>query len=37
MTAFRRLDEPGLEVTRQRLDPDRAVLACRVVELDQWS
>src|SRR3954452_19850790 len=36
MTTFCRLDELGLEVTGQRLDPDRAVLACRVVEPDQW-
>lgn len=36
MTAFCRLDELGLEVTGQRLEPDRAVLACRVVEPDQW-
>jgi transposase len=33
---FCRLDELGLEVTGQRLAPDRAVLACRVVEADQW-
>jgi transposase len=32
LTAFCRLDELGLEVTGQRLEPDRAVLACRVVE-----
>jgi len=36
LTTFCRLDELGLEVTGQRLDPDRAVLACRVVEPDQW-
>ena len=36
LTAFCRLDELGLVVTGQRLDPDRAVLACRVVEPDQW-
>jgi len=30
-----RLDERGLEVTGQRLEPDRAVLACRVVGPDQ--
>jgi hypothetical protein len=35
LTTFCRLDELGLEVTGQRLDPDRAVLACRVVEPDQ--
>ncbi|GED90744.1 hypothetical protein TNCT6_78290 [Streptomyces sp. 6-11-2] len=32
MNTFCRLDELGLEVTGQRLAPDRAVLACRVVE-----
>jgi hypothetical protein len=32
LTAFCRLDELGLEVTSQRLEPGRAVLACRVVE-----
>ena len=26
----------ALEVTGQRMDPDRVVLACRVVEPDQW-
>ena len=36
LTAFCRLDGLGLEVTGQRLDSDRAVLACRVVEPDQW-
>jgi transposase len=36
LTAFCRLDELGLEVTGQRLEPDRTVLACRVVEPDQW-
>ena len=36
LTAFCRLDELGLEVTGQRLEPDRAVLACRVVEPDDW-
>jgi transposase len=34
LTTFCRLDELGLEVTGQRLEPDRAVLACRVVEPD---
>ena len=29
-----RVDELGLEVVGQRLEPDRAVLACRVLELD---
>lgn len=32
LTTFCRLDELGLTVTDQRLEPDRAVLACRVVE-----
>ena len=34
LTTFCRLDGLGLEVTGQRLEPDRAVLACRVVEAD---
>jgi transposase len=36
LTTFCRLDDLGLEVTGQRLEPDRAVLACRVVEPDDW-
>ena len=36
LTVFCRLDELGLVVTGQRLDPDRAVLACRVVDPDEW-
>ena len=36
LTTFARLDELGLEVVGQRLEPDRAVLACRVVEEDGW-
>ena len=36
LTTFCRLDELGLEVVGQRLEPDRAVLACRVVEPDAW-
>ncbi|MDJ0383756.1 transposase [Streptomyces sp. G-G2] len=36
LTTFARLDTLGLEVTGQWLDLDRAVLACRVVEPDQW-
>ncbi|MFW6600135.1 ISL3 family transposase [Propionibacteriaceae bacterium Y2011] len=36
LTAFCRLDDLGLEVTGQRLDPDRAVLTCRVIEPDLW-
>jgi len=34
LTTFCRLDDLGLEVVGQRLVPDRAVLACRVVEPD---
>ena len=36
LTTFCRLDELGLEVVGQRLEPGRAVLACRVVEPDGW-
>ncbi|MGV1080940.1 MAG: ISL3 family transposase, partial [Candidatus Nanopelagicales bacterium] len=36
LTRFARLDELGLEVTGQHVAADRAVLACRVVEPDQW-
>jgi transposase len=36
LTAFCRLDELGLIVTGQRHEPDRVVLACRVVEPDDW-
>jgi hypothetical protein len=36
LTKFCRLDELGLAVAGQRLRPDRAVLASRVVEPDQW-
>ena len=36
LTVFCRLDELGLVVTGQRLGPDRAVLACRVVDDDDW-
>jgi transposase len=36
LTTFAGLDELGLEVVGQRLAPDRAVLACRVVEPDRW-
>src|SRR3954465_11493542 len=35
LTTFCRLDELGLVVTGQRLDPDRAVLACRVAGPDR--
>ncbi len=34
LTTFTRLDELGLEVVGQRLEPDRAVLACRVADAD---
>ena len=36
LTKFCRLEELGLEATGQRLEPGRAVLACRVVEPDDW-
>jgi transposase len=36
LTTFARLDELGLEVTGQRMEPARAVLACRVVADDGW-
>ena len=36
LTRFARLDGLGLEVVGQRLEPDRAVLACRVVADDPW-
>ncbi|NCT92776.1 ISL3 family transposase [Cellulomonas sp. APG4] len=36
LTTFAGLDELGLEVVGQRLEPDRAVLSCRVVESDGW-
>jgi len=36
LTTFARLDELGLVVVGQRLEPDRAVLACRVADPDQW-
>jgi transposase len=36
LTTFARLDELGLEVVGQRVEPDRAVLACRVAEPDGW-
>ena len=36
LTTFCRLDELGLEVTGQQLEPDQAVLACRVLEPDRW-
>jgi hypothetical protein len=36
LTTFARLDELGLHLTGQRLEPGRAVLACRVVEPVDW-
>ena len=36
LTTFARLDELGLEVVGQYVVPERAVLACRVVEDDRW-
>jgi len=36
LTTFCRLDELGLEAVGQILEPDRAVIECRVVEPDPW-
>ena len=36
LTTFCRLDELGLVVVGQRLESKRAVLACRVVDPDDW-
>ncbi|GAA2147730.1 transposase IS204/IS1001/IS1096/IS1165 family protein [Humibacillus xanthopallidus] len=36
LSKFCRLDELALEVVGQQVGPDRAVLACRVVEADEW-
>ena len=36
LTTFARVGELGLEVVGQRVEPGRAVLACRVVEPDDW-
>jgi len=36
LTTFCRVDDLGLEVVGQRLEPGRAVLACRVLEPDEW-
>ena len=36
LTVFCGLGDLGLEVTGQRLEPDRAVLACRLVVPDGW-
>jgi transposase len=36
LTTFCRLDELGLEVTGQHVEPGRAVLACRITDEDRW-
>ncbi|CAN5817639.1 hypothetical protein BH10ACT9_BH10ACT9_11300 [soil metagenome] len=36
LTTFCRLDELGLEVTGQRVEPGGAVLACRITDEDRW-
>lgn len=36
LTTFAGLDNLGLIVTGQRVEPERAVLECRVVEPDKW-
>ena len=36
LSAFTRLDGLGLEVTGQRIEPDHAVLACRITGEDRW-
>jgi transposase len=36
LTSFCRLDELGLQVTGQRVQADRAVLACRITDDDSW-
>nr|WP_269155680.1 ISL3 family transposase [Kocuria indica] len=36
MTTFTRLDELGLEVIGQHVEPNQAVLACRVANPDPW-
>jgi transposase len=36
LTTFCRLDELGLQAVGQRLEPERAVIECRVVEPDRW-
>lgn len=36
LTTFCRLDELGLEVTGQCVEPERAALACRIVDDDWW-
>jgi transposase len=36
LNTFARLDELGLEAVGQRVDSSRAVIACRVVDADDW-
>ena len=36
LTTFTRLDELGLEVVAQRVEPGQASLVCRVVDPDEW-
>ncbi len=36
LTTFCRLEELGLTATRQHLEPDRAVIECRVTDPDPW-
>lgn len=36
LSSFTRLDGLGLEVTGQRIEPDHAVLACRITGEDRW-
>jgi len=36
LSAFCRLDGLGLAATRPSIEPDRAVIECRVVEPDEW-
>jgi len=36
LTTFTRIDDLGLVVVGQRLEPGRAVLACRVSDPDEW-
>lgn len=36
LTTFCRLDQLGVETVGQRLEPEQAVIECRVIEPDQW-
>jgi hypothetical protein len=36
LTTFCRLEELGLEATGQSVEPDRALVACRVKDRDDW-